>query len=74
MAGWLGKASMGEIINSTSFVCHKNTNFQCAGHMIINAEQNNFVFLAQRMGISLNLSGFGTVFKTKQQCIEHHMI
>jgi hypothetical protein len=71
MKGWLGRDRMSEILEADSFVCHKNTSLQCAGHMIINSE-NSFVILAHRLGLKLNLSGSELVFNSKQDCINHH--
>jgi len=45
---------------------------QCAGHMLINDERNEFVRLAKRLNIPLDLSGRDLVFDTRVQCIEHH--
>jgi hypothetical protein len=72
LPGWLGEERMREILSTKSFVCHKNTNYQCAGHMIINGEQNDFVKLAARLNVSLNLSGEELVFNDHNHCIEHH--
>lgn len=40
LKGWLGGPRMAEILEEDSFVCHKKTDMQCAGHMIMNGEQN----------------------------------
>jgi len=72
LKGWLGKNRMTEILAISYFVCHKNTHLQCAGHMLINDNKNDFVELANRMGINLNLTGSALVFESKQACIEHH--
>lgn len=69
--GWLGRDRMDEILKEDSFVCHKNTDLQCAGHMIISSE-NSFVIIAQRLGFKLNLSGSDMVFDSKHDCINHH--
>jgi len=45
---------------------------QCAGHMLINGEDNAFVRLAASFGITLDLSGNEKVFRSKSMCIEHH--
>ena len=63
---------MTEILAAESFVCHKKTTMQCAGHMLINGEKNAFVHLAGRLGIKLDLSGREQVFDTQDDCIEHH--
>lgn len=63
---------MAEILKAESFVCHKKTDKQCAGHMLINGGQNGFVRLAGRLGISLNLTGAELVFESPSACIAHH--
>lgn len=63
---------MAEILESESFVCHKKTDLQCAGHMLINDDRNGFVRLARRLGIELDLSGKDLVFQSAQGCIDHH--
>lgn len=70
--GWLGGARMAEILEADSFVCHKKTDMQCAGHMLINGEGNAFVQLAARLRIALNLAGTEQVFASKAACIDHH--
>ncbi|MCS6271861.1 hypothetical protein G3489_19490 [Shewanella baltica] len=70
--GWLGSDRMAEILEASSFVCHKKHHMQCAGHMLINDERNEFVRLAKRLNIPLDLSGRDLVFDTRVQCIEHH--
>lgn len=72
--GWLGKERMIEILNSESFVCHKKTDMQCAGHMLISGQENAFVRLADRLCMPLDLSGSEQVFESKADCIEHHTI
>ena len=47
MQGWLGAERMAEILATDSFVCHKKTDYQCAGHMLIKGGDNAFVSLAQ---------------------------
>lgn len=77
MQGWLGKGRMEEILNSGSFTCHKtkDTNrLQCAGHMLIKGNENDFVQLANRLRINLNLTGKELIFDTKEDCIKHHTI
>lgn len=70
--GWLGKERMTEILEADSFVCHKKTHLQCAGHMIIKGAENIFVRTAEAFGIELALEGKELVFKEKQKLIEHH--
>ncbi len=72
LSGWIGEERIKEIIDGESFVCHKNHNLQCAGHLILKKEKNVFYQMAKRMGVNLNLKGFGLVFKTEQECINHH--
>lgn len=72
LKGWLGKNRMVEILGSESFVCHKNTNLQCAGHMILKKEDNGFVKLAKRLNDNLELKGQTLVFADQQSCIDHH--
>lgn len=72
LPGWLGGDRAAEILAADSFVCHKKTDMQCAGHMLINGDENAFVMLARRLRIALNLSGTEKVFANKAACIEHH--
>lgn len=41
--GWLGADRMRDILAAESFVCHKETDMQCAGHMLVKGEENAFV-------------------------------
>lgn len=73
MKGWLGKKRMIEILKAKSFTCHKtNKKLQCAGHMIIKKHENDFVFLALRLGLKLNLSGHDLIFESEKELILHH--
>ncbi len=72
LEGWLGKERMTEILAADSFVCHKKTDLQCAGHMLINGNNNGFVRLAGRLGITLDLSGQEQVFDSQEACVSHH--
>ncbi|KZN20479.1 MULTISPECIES: DUF6283 family protein [Pseudomonas] len=72
LKGWLGEERMTEILAADSFVCHKKTYMQCAGHMLINDAANGFVRLAGRLGIELDLSGKEHVFESRDACIAHH--
>jgi len=63
---------MTEILESSSFTCHKDNSLQCAGHMIIKGEENDFVKLANRLRLDTKISGRELVFKTKEECINHH--
>lgn len=71
---WLGEERMTEIIESTSFVCHKDNSLQCAGHMILNKDSNEFVKLAKAMNIKTGLKGHKLIFNSKDECINHHKI
>ncbi|MFD3435476.1 DUF6283 family protein [Alteromonas macleodii] len=72
LKGWLGGERMAEILAQGSFVCHKKQDLQCAGHMLINGDDNDFVRLANRLGIELDLSGRELVFDTRSECESHH--
>lgn len=72
MQGWLGKDRMTELLDTGSFVCHKNTDLQCAGHMLIKGLDNQFVRLAEQWNEDLKLKGRELVFKTVDECIAHH--
>lgn len=72
LPGWLGAQRMASILHSDSFVCHKETTMQCAGHMLISGTDNAFVRVAKAVGIELELSGREQVFETKAECIQHH--
>lgn len=72
LKGWLGQERMTEILGYDSFVCHKKHDKQCAGHMLIKGEQNEFVRLANQLRIPLVLSGKELIFETEEDCINHH--
>lgn len=72
LQGWIGKDRITEILAADSFVCHKKTDLQCAGHMLINGNDNGFVRLSGRLGITLDLSGREQVFDNQEACILHH--
>ena len=72
LEGWLGSERMIGILDTDSFVCHKNTDLQCAGHMLIKGDENIFVKTANEMTIDLKLKGRELVFVNKATCIEHH--
>lgn len=63
---------MTEILGVDSFVCHKKTDNQCAGHMLIKGSDNAFVALAERLRVKLNLTGAEQVFDSETACVEHH--
>lgn len=72
LKGWLGKERMADIIKAESFVCHKNNELQCAGHMILNQEDNIFVKTTKACRLSLSLKNKELIFDNKEDCIEHH--
>ena len=72
LKGWLGRERMGEICEHDSFVCHKNTGLQCAGHMLIKGNGNGFVRLAERLNMDTGLNGRELVFDNSIECINHH--
>lgn len=72
LKGWLGGSRMREILNASTFVCHKDNGLQCAGHMIIKGQDNEFVRMADRFKIKLGLVGTDGVFDTEDDCIMHH--
>ena len=75
---WLGESRAKEILNHSSFVCHKTTDNknvkprQCAGHMIIKKRGNEFYALAKIMNLELFLSGESDIFDSHQDFINHH--
>jgi hypothetical protein len=76
LKGWLGKR-IDEILEQDSFVCHKtieddSTRLQCAGHMILLKEDNQFYRLATGMGFDLELKNDHLVFNNKEDCSNHH--
>lgn len=73
LKGWLGKRRMEEITRSGSFVCHRDTTKQCAGHMLLLKEGNFFYGTAKASGIDLKLEGSELVFETIEECIKHHI-
>lgn len=72
LKGWLGKERMTEILEARSFVCHKNNELQCAGHMLIKGQENDFVRLADRLRLPTGLNGREQVFESPSECITHH--
>ena len=76
--GWLGKKRMEEILSEKNFVCHKTAygedkdRRQCAGHMLLKGSENEFVQLAKRLKMDLQLSGRELVFESEKDCINHH--
>ena len=66
LEGWLGKNRMSEILQSSSFPCHKNKKLQCAGHMILKGEENEFVQMAKIMKISTSLKGHKLIFEKEE--------
>jgi hypothetical protein len=72
LKGWLGEERITSHLAADSFVCHKKTDMQCAGHMLVNGAANGFVRIAGRMGIELDLTGKEHVFESRDACIAHH--
>lgn len=72
LGGWLGEERATQIAESPSFVCHKNTDLQCAGHMIMRGHSNSFVRMAARFNVDLGLKGQILVFDDTQDFIDHH--
>ncbi len=72
LEGWLGRQRMTEITKAPSFVCHKKTDLQCAGHMLLKDHENSFVQMAHLMRITLDLRGRELVFNSVSDCISHH--
>lgn len=72
LKGWLGRARAEELAATPSFVCHKNTALQCAGHMILKGESNIFVATTSHYSIDLNLKGTELVFEDVVGFINHH--
>lgn len=75
LEGWLGAERISSILKQSSFTCHKtNKQLQCAGHMLIKGEANEFVATAKAYDIELELKGRELIFDTEQECINHHKI
>lgn len=74
LEGWLGKERMTEILSAGSFVCHKKTDLQCAGHMLLKGRENDFVRLAEQLGLDTHIQGRELVFASDAECIAHHSI
>lgn len=72
LKGWLGKERIEEILKRGSFVCHKKRHLQCAGHMLLKGEGNDFVQLASRLKIPVSLEGRELVFESEEDCVDHH--
>lgn len=70
--GWLGSERMTEILEEHSFVCHKKTDLQCAGFMILKGNESSFVSLAKSMDLDTGLRGHELIFENKTDCINHH--
>lgn len=72
----LGQRRILEILGAGSFICHKTKDsehrLQCAGHMGLMGDRNDFVRLADRLGIELRLGGRGEIFEDRAACVEHH--
>ena len=74
LKGWLGERRMTEIVEASTFPCHKTigNRKQCAGHMLLKGAENEFVAMAGIMKIELDLKGRELVFDNEQECINHH--
>ena len=79
--GWLGEERITEILNQSSFVCHKTVDYennsleqrkQCAGHLSLLKDKNEFYRLANDLGHDLGLKGRELVFDNERDCIVHH--
>lgn len=75
LKGWLGRDRAEEIANSNSFVCHKTLRAdrkQCAGHMLLIGNDNDFVRLASLLDLDTGLHGAELVHDTVESFIAHH--
>lgn len=74
LKGWLGERRAQEIANSDSFVCHKNTQLQCAGHMILLENGNTFWRMMQIFNIQIifDQEKRSLIFDTVKEFINHH--
>jgi len=63
LKGWLGEDRITEILQSSSFVCHKKTDLQCAGFMHIKGNESEFVGLAKMLGLDTKLTGKELIFE-----------
>jgi hypothetical protein len=72
LKGWLGKKRITEISECDNFVCHKNNDLQCGGHMILLGDNNVFVRMAKALGLKLVLKGRELVFDNVRELIKHH--
>lgn len=74
LKGWLGGSRIEEILQNDSFVCHKNHELQCAGHMIIKGNSNVFVRTASAMNLDTELKNKHLIFENENDCVKHHKI
>jgi len=74
LPGWLGEKRAAEIAASSAFTCHKTNKprLQCAGHMLMLGNKNDFVRLARRLGAPVVLTGRELVFESSELFIKHH--
>lgn len=72
LKGWLGRERMTAILQADRFVCHKKTDLQCAGHMLLRGNNNLFVRYAAALKLNTCVKGRALVFDTEQACIDHH--
>ena len=64
-----------EIANANAFVCHKTLNSerkQCAGHMLMMGDQNEFSRLASHLGLDTGLHGRELLHDSVESFIAHH--
>lgn len=75
MKGWLGRSRAKEIVEAESFVCHKNTDIQCVGHIMVAKGRNIFRRLLEmepELIKDLKDKNEKLVFNNPQKFIEHH--
>ena len=79
LRGWLGDDRVKDIANQESFICHKTIHTsdsrdkrQCAGHMILRGESNDYVRLAKILGVNLCLKNKELVFDSIEDMALHH--
>jgi len=68
----IGQERMTETLDANSSVCHKKTELQYAGHMFINENNNDFVQLANRLGIKMKLTGRELALDNQINCTSQH--
>lgn len=68
----LGEQLTKHLLDQRSFLCHMRAERQCAGHMLLCADTNEFVATAKLLGIQLALRNQPGVFATKEDCLHDH--